>query len=147
MLALYPEEQEKLYEHIKSVIPDGQKPVRTNPPILWEAFNADTNTDIRTYALVNIFFGRPLRNPPTVPTGQYISYSRAWCICVTCRQVTVVPKTPIEDMSLVTSNVHGEKRTIPIPKDGSIIISIIGVHYNRKVAYLPFYAIIAYTEP
>jgi hypothetical protein len=147
MLALYPEEQEKLFEHIKSVIPDGQKPVRINPPILQEAFNADTNTDIRTDALVNIFFGRLLRNPPTVPAGQYISYSRACCICVTCRQVTAVPKTPIEDMSLVTSNIRGEKCTVPIPKDVSIIVSITGVHYNRKVAYLPFYAIIPYTEP
>ena len=46
MLALYPEEQEKLFGHIKSIIPDGQKPVRTNPPILQEASNADTDTDI-----------------------------------------------------------------------------------------------------
>jgi hypothetical protein len=147
MLALYPEEQEKLFEHIKSVIPDGQKPVRTNPPILQEACNADTNTDIRTDALVDIFFGRLLRNPPTVPAGQYISYSRACCICVTCRQVTAVPKTPTEDTSLVTSNIRGEKRTIPIPKDVDIVISIPGLHYNRKVAYLPFYVIIPYAEP
>jgi hypothetical protein len=57
MLALYPEEQEKLFEHIKSVIPDGQKPVRANPPILQEASNSDTDTDIRTDALADIFFG------------------------------------------------------------------------------------------
>ena len=56
MLALYPEEQEKLFEHIKSVIPDGQKPVRANQSILQEASNADVNTDIRTDALVDIFF-------------------------------------------------------------------------------------------
>ena len=74
MLALYPEEQEKLFEHIKSVIPVGQKPVRINPPILQEASDADTNTDIQTDALVDIFFGRLLRNSPTVPDGQYISY-------------------------------------------------------------------------
>ena len=140
MLALYPEEQEKLFEHIKSVIPDGQKPVRTNLPILQEASNADTNTGIRTDVLVDIFFGRPLWNSATVPAGQYIS-------CSTRRQVTAIPKTPPEDTSLVTSNIHGEKRTIPIPKDVDIIISIAGLHYNRKIAYLPFYVMIPYTEP
>jgi len=104
------------------------------------------NTDIRTDALVDIFFGRPLRNSPTVPAGQYISYSRACCICVTCRQATIVPKTPPEDTSLVTSNIRGEKCTIPVPKDVDIVISVAGLHYNRKVAYLPFYDMIPYTK-
>ena len=146
MLALYPEEQEKLFEHIKSVIPVGRKPVRINPPILQEASDADTNTDIQTDALVDIFFGRLLRNSPTVPDGQYISYSRACCIFLTCCQVTSIPKIPIEDTSLVTSNIRGEKRTIPIPKGVDVIISVPGLHYNRKVAYLP-YLPGPYTEP
>jgi hypothetical protein len=58
MLALYPEEQEKLFGHIKSVIPDGQKPVRTKASILHEGFNADISTDIRTDVLTDIFYGR-----------------------------------------------------------------------------------------
>jgi hypothetical protein len=58
MLALYPEEQEKLLEHIKSVIPDGKKPVRVKAPVLQEGFNADMNTDIRTDAFADIFYCR-----------------------------------------------------------------------------------------
>ncbi|KIM40203.1 hypothetical protein M413DRAFT_446366 [Hebeloma cylindrosporum] len=34
LLALYPEEQDKLFEHIKSVIPDGQKPTYEQMPLL-----------------------------------------------------------------------------------------------------------------
>jgi len=36
---------------------------------------------------------------------------------------------------------RGEKCTIPIPKDSYVTISIAGLHYNRKVAYLPCDAI------
>ena len=60
-------------------------------------------------------------------------------ICYGCVISRGTRKNPTEDMSLVTSNIRGEKCTIPIPKDVSIIISITGLHYNRKVAYyLPF---------
>ena len=58
MLALYPEEQEKLFEHIKSVIPDSQIPLGTNGQTLDEGFNIDMNSDIRTDALADIFYGR-----------------------------------------------------------------------------------------
>ena len=109
-----------------------------------ETRNADTNTGVRTDALIDIFVGRLLRNPPNVPAGQYISYTRACCICVTCRQVTAIPKIPTEDTSLITSNIRGEKRTIPIPKDVDITISVPGLHYNRKV-YLPYHVIVPYT--
>jgi len=143
MLALYPEEQERLFEHIKSVIPDGQKPVRANPPIVQEATNADTKRDIWTNALVDILFGRLLRNAPTVSAGPYISHSEVCCTCVTWRQVTAIPKIPTEDTSLVTRNIHGEKCTIPISKDVDITISVPGLHYNRMVAYLPYHVVVS----
>jgi hypothetical protein len=61
--------------------------------------------------------------------------------CVTSHQVAAVPKAAAEDTSLVTTNIRGEKCTIPIPKNVVITISVPGLHYNRKVAYLPYHAL------
>jgi hypothetical protein len=55
--------------------------------------------------------------------------------CITLHQATSIPKSAAEDTSLVTRNIRGEKRTIPIPKDVNVTISVPGLHYNRKVAY------------
>ena len=65
------------------------------------------------------------------------------CTCVTFRQVTGIPKMSAEDTSLVTSNIHGEKCTIPIPKDVDVTICVPGLHYNRQAAYLPYHVIIS----
>jgi cytochrome P450 len=96
LLALYPEEQEKLFEHIKSVIPDGQKLTYEQMPLL-------------TYSMA--VFNETLRMFPPA---------------------TSIPKTTAEDTILVTHNIHGEKCTIPIPKDVNITISLPGLHYNPR---------------
>ena len=146
MLALYPEEQEKLFGYIKSIIPDGQKPVRTNPLILQEASNADTDTDIWTDALTNIFFGCLLWNPPNVPTGQYLSYPRGSLYMFNILSGHLPdPKNSCwgyNFTSFITTNIHSEKCIIPIPKDTNITISVPGLYYNRKAAYLPYHVII-----
>ena len=46
-------------------------------------------------------------------------------------QVPGIPKVAAEDTSLVTSNIHGEKTTVPVPKGTEIVIVTPGVHYNR----------------
>jgi hypothetical protein len=58
MLALYTEEQDKLFEHIKSVLPDGQKPVRVKALIFQEGSKADIATDLQTDGPVDICYGR-----------------------------------------------------------------------------------------
>lgn len=47
-------------------------------------------------------------------------------------QVTSIPKFSAEDTSLVTSNIHGEKTAVAVPKGTEIIIDTPGLHYNRK---------------
>ena len=42
-----------------------------------------------------------------------------------------IPKITTEDTRLVTSNIHGEKTTVPIPKGTDVVIDTPGVHYNR----------------
>ena len=42
-----------------------------------------------------------------------------------------IPKAAAEDTSLVTSNIHGEKTTVPVPKGTDIVIDTPGIHYNR----------------
>ena len=67
----------------------------------------------------------------------------ALCTCLTYRQVTCqIPKIPAEDTSFITTNIRSEKCIIPIPKDTDITISVPGLHYNRKAAYLPYHVII-----
>lgn len=44
MLALYQEEQEILYKHIKSILPDGQLPVRD--PRVCDSMAADLSLDV-----------------------------------------------------------------------------------------------------
>jgi hypothetical protein len=51
-------------------------------------------------------------------------------------QVTGIPKVAAEDTSIVASNIHGEKKTIPILKGTKIVIDTCGIHYNRT--YLVF---------
>ena len=42
-----------------------------------------------------------------------------------------IPKVAVEDTILVTSNIHGEKTTVPVPKGTDIVIDTPGIHYNR----------------
>ncbi|KAF8811212.1 cytochrome P450 [Phlegmacium glaucopus] len=71
LLALYPDEQEKLFEHIQSVT-NGRLPVLG------------------------------------------------------------IPKYSAEDTSLMTSNIHGEQTTVPVPKGTGIVIDTPGIHYNPR---------------
>ena len=52
--------------------------------------------------------------------------------------MTGIPKVAAEDTSLVTSNIRGEKKAVPILKGSVIFINTIGTHYNRT--YLVFFA-------
>ena len=47
-----------------------------------------------------------------------------------------IPKVAAEDTSIVASNIHGEKKIIPILKGTNIVIDTCGVHYNRTYLVL-----------
>ena len=47
-------------------------------------------------------------------------------------QVTGIPKVVAEDTSLVIGNIHGDKKTLPVPQGTRLVISTTGLHYNRK---------------
>ncbi|KAF8633326.1 hypothetical protein AX17_004498 [Amanita inopinata Kibby_2008] len=46
--------------------------------------------------------------------------------------VTAIPKYSSEDTTLTTSNIHGEKLTIPVPKGTYLLIDTPGLHYNPR---------------
>ncbi|KAF8622696.1 hypothetical protein AX15_006794 [Amanita polypyramis BW_CC] len=96
LLALYPDIQEQLFRHIRSVVPDGTRPMYDQMPRL-------------NFALAVIY--ETLRMFPPVPG---------------------IPKQSDEDTALVTSNLKGEKLTIPIPKGTLLMISTPGLHYNPR---------------
>jgi len=85
-------------------------------------------------------FNETLRMFPPVS----IPYIQDEFHCLTSYQATAIYKTAAEDTSLVTSNIHGEKCTVPIPKGVEIAISVPGLHYNRKAAYFHFCALSLY---
>ena len=53
-------------------------------------------------------------------------------------QALAIPKVATEDISIVAGNIHGEKKAIPILKGTSIIIDIVGTHFNRTLANVWF---------
>ena len=55
--------------------------------------------------------------------------------------MTGFPKVAAEDTSLVTSNIRGEKKAVPILKGSVIFINTIGTHYNRT--YLVFFLLMS----
>ena len=50
--------------------------------------------------------------------------------------MTGIPKVAAEDTSVVTSNIRGEKKTIPILKGTGILLDTCGLHYNRTYLVL-----------
>jgi len=46
---------------------------------------------------------------------------------------TSIHRCPIEDTSLVASNIRSEKCTVPIAKDIDVVVSIAGLHHNRSL--------------
>ncbi|KAF8801162.1 cytochrome P450 [Phlegmacium glaucopus] len=96
LLALYPDEQEKLFEHINSVT-KGRLPVcYAEMPLLTQSM-AVFNEVLRMF-------------PP----------------------VLAIPKVSAEDTSLATTNIHGEKTIVPVPKGTGIVIDTPGIHYNPR---------------
>jgi hypothetical protein len=87
-----------------------------------------------TYCMA--IFNETLRMFPTVSRPRI----QVPC-CVTSHQATSFLKVAAEDTSLVTSNIRGEKCTVPIPEGVNIAVHIPGLHYNRKVASLPLNAL------
>ena len=60
-----------------------------------------------------------------------------WLKLTITPQATAILKVAAEDTSIVTSNIHGEKKSIPIVKGTDFVINIVGTHYNRTY-YLVF---------
>jgi len=96
LLALYQHEQEKLFQHIQSVVPKDRVATYEDMAAL-------------TYAMA-VFYETLRLFPPGIS----------------------IPKISVEDTSLVTSNIHGEKISVPIPKGTPLMISVVGLHYNPR---------------
>ena len=155
LLALYPEEQEILYQHIKSVLTDGRIPVcdagrpiyaithKMHPTTfitgLWGYASAYTVYGVKfsvffywTFSLIQLsVLYETLRMFPPVSRTHAADVS-VWC----CRiQATGIPKKSAEDTFLTIKNAQGARTTIPVPAGTNISLSIPGLHYNRKTFF------------
>ncbi|KIM80206.1 hypothetical protein PILCRDRAFT_790075, partial [Piloderma croceum F 1598] len=103
MLALYPDEQEKLYEHVKNVLPVDRPPVlRLFPSI------SDLHLSLSISSLA--FYEMP--HP-------------------TC-QIPAIPKICTWDTVITTTNGVGERKAIPVQKGTYIVLDAPAVHYNPR---------------
>ncbi|KAG1736097.1 cytochrome P450 [Suillus paluster] len=104
LLALYPEKQEELYQHIKRVLPDGRLPSGL------QCFR-QTYDDMPSLAYSSAVFNETLRIFPPVST---------------------VPKSNAEDTTFTLTDAHGTKRTVAVPRGFALALNISGLHYNPK---------------
>jgi len=153
LLALYTEEQDKLYNHIKSIIPDGRIPVRCSPSHLPTNF-------------FNVLFGRPMRKCPCshipwrklpsacmmtwlweenkpqgdvwstshVPSGSQVYWTSTCCTTENpLYKVAHIPKIADKDTTLTVTNAQGKTKVIPVPKGTDVAIVTPALHYNREL--------------
>ncbi|KZV71454.1 cytochrome P450 [Peniophora sp. CONT] len=101
-LALYPEEQEKLFAQIKTLMPDSKKPPASSIPAYEEMGSF-------TYSMA-VFYETLRLQPP----------------------VTGIPKMSAEDTSVTVTSVTGERAQLPIPKSTRIVINTPALHRNPR---------------
>ncbi|KDQ10000.1 hypothetical protein BOTBODRAFT_36620 [Botryobasidium botryosum FD-172 SS1] len=107
LLACYPEEQQKLYEHINSVLPDGRSPRYEDIPLL-----------TRSLAV----FYEAMRLYPGVPAiGK----------TATC-DTTLTINASIPSGADVTDGKHDQRKTVFVPKGTFIMLDVLGLHYNPR---------------
>jgi cytochrome P450 len=96
LLALYPDQQEILFQHIQSILPNGRLSAYEDMPRL-------THSMAVFYEALRMF-----------PVASSLS------------------KYSAEDTSLKVSNNSGESYILPVPRDTTIRINIVGTHYNPR---------------
>ncbi|KAK0202482.1 cytochrome P450 [Desarmillaria ectypa] len=107
------QEQEILYHHIMSIILDERNPVCTYSFKLLLLINHD----LQTY-----------EEMPLLTHSVAVLYE-------TCRlfpPAATIPKISAEDTVLVSTNKAGERKTIPVPQGATILIDVVGLHYNPQ---------------
>ncbi|PPQ93732.1 hypothetical protein CVT25_013072 [Psilocybe cyanescens] len=105
LLAFHEEEQEILYQHIKSTLPDGRIPA------------SHYRTCLQTY-----------EDMPRLTYSMAVFYETLRVF----PPVVNIPKVSAEDTVLTVGNIHGEKRTVPIAKGTRVAINTPGLHFNPR---------------
>ncbi|EAU90649.2 614/534 cytochrome P450 [Coprinopsis cinerea okayama7 len=116
LLALYPDEQDRLLDQIKEVCGDG---------------NICT---LKSQGVALAFTTRPYDFIQLCGNDNQIllDYTLIYF------QVTHIPKKSAEDTTLTTTNSRGEKTVIPVPKGTMIAIDTPGLHYNPRYWENPY---------
>ncbi|PBK86527.1 cytochrome P450 [Armillaria gallica] len=103
LLALYPDQQEILHTHVKSITPDGRNPV-SFAILLHYHYTS----------LLKIFSSVIYETLRLFPPG------------------TSIPKMSSEDTVLVSTNEAGERKTVPVPQGAMVRIDVVGLHYSPR---------------
>ncbi|KAJ3552189.1 hypothetical protein NM688_g4282 [Phlebia brevispora] len=119
LLALYQDEQEKLFQHIKNIIPDGRVPVSQDPVLLKLCTSSSRGPHPDRH--IPIWICSRILWPYS--TRRFDSFL----------QLSAVPKYAAEDTTLVTKNAAGDNVIVPVPNGSEITIHVPGLHYNHYV--------------
>ncbi|EKM52718.1 uncharacterized protein PHACADRAFT_211938 [Phanerochaete carnosa HHB-10118-sp] len=118
LLSLHPDYQEKLYKHIKSIIPDGRPPMsllRAAIPVARHQIHEETHLLLSTWL-------SSMRHS-VYSLGEY---------GVPHIGVTTIPKVAAEDTTLVTTDRVGNEVVVPVSRGTSLQISVAALHYNPR---------------
>ncbi|KDQ09999.1 hypothetical protein BOTBODRAFT_36617 [Botryobasidium botryosum FD-172 SS1] len=107
LLACYPEEQQKLHDHIKSALPDGRLPK-------YEDISLLTRSLAVFYEATRLFPGVPV-----------IAKSAA------CDK-TLTIAAAIPPGAEVADGKHDQRKAVFIPKGTLILLDVVGLHYNPR---------------
>ncbi|KDQ10512.1 hypothetical protein BOTBODRAFT_115667, partial [Botryobasidium botryosum FD-172 SS1] len=115
LLACYPDEQQKLYDHITSVVPEGRLPSYEDVHSLTRAL-AVLYEAMRLYPPVG-------RNHILAPFGTHSSHA--------ARDATLSVHASVPQSGSLDPTMP-QRKTIVIPKGSALSINIPGVHYNPR---------------
>ena len=88
------------------------------------------------FSALTDFFQCDLRNVTNVSTCSFPpKYILTQAHGNPAPQVPGIPKVAAEDATLVASNIHGEKKAIPILKGTEILLDVAGIHFNRTYSW------------
>jgi cytochrome P450 len=131
LLATHQDIQEKAFQQLRSIVPEGETPVRSSfeCTVDWRLDLLQTYAQILKWNYGLAMTHESLRMfPPVIPSLFFLSNTDL------VPQVLILPRYAAHDTVFTTSSIDGKNTpiTVPVPQGTKVIVSIVGLHYNRQ---------------
>jgi cytochrome P450 len=126
LLSIYPDEQEELYKHIRSVVPDGRLPVLTSPGQIFYAMLTNFHRPIKMFRTLLELLLSSQRRCVSIHLYAEAKECIRMLLTISTHQVSLVLKEASEDCVIPTNT--GE--SLLVPKGTGLVPMIEAVHHN-----------------